>query len=116
MLKEDQMKAFFEENRLPSDTSAIVVSLSFEETLNKVSYYYTFDLSALFTQQLRAEKTTNELNFALIPVSINYNASTGQVTSVKQLQTITATRIRSANSKDNPMNIEIVYSGFKRTR
>ena len=116
LIKEDQMKAFFEENRLPSDTSAIVVSLSFEETLNKVSYYYTFDLSALFTQQLRAEKTTNELNFALIPVSINYNASTGQVTSVKQLQTITATRIRSANSKDNPMNIEIVYSGFKRTR
>lgn len=123
LIKEDQLKAFFEENKLPSDTSAIVVSLSSSvDSSNKVSYYYTYNLSELFTQQLRTENTTDELNFALVPVSINSNSSTGQVTSVKQLQTITATRISSgirfANDSTikNPMDIEMVYSGFKRTR
>ena len=114
LIKEDQIKSFFTENKLPADTSAIVASLSSTvDSSNKVSYHYTYDLSALFTQQLRAKNTAHELNFALIPVSINSNASTGQVTAIKQLQTITATRIRSANNSINPMNIEMVYSAFK---
>ena len=52
----------------------------------------------------------------LVPVSVNSNTSTGSVSAVKQLQTISATRIRSANNGVNPMDIEMVYSGFRLTR
>ena len=53
------------------------------------------------------------LRYCAFSGTINSNASTGQVTAIKQLQTITATRIRSANNSINPMNIEMVYSAFK---
>jgi hypothetical protein len=47
---------------------------------------------------------------------VNSNAATGGISAVKQLQTISATRIRSANNVVNPMDIEMVYSGFHLTR
>jgi hypothetical protein len=117
LIKEEQLADFFSKNELPADTNAIVSSLSASvDSLDNVLYAYKYDLSALLTQELRKKDRVNELKFALIPVSVTTNSSTGSVTSIKQLQTITTTRIRSANNILSPMNVEMVYCSFNRTR
>ena len=68
----------------------------------------------MLAQQLRSsDKTIQELNFILVPVTVTTNSSTSTVTSVKQQQTLSATRIRSANDESKPMDVELVYSGFR---
>ena len=81
-----------------------------------MSYSYTYDLSALLTQQLRSDEWADELRFVLVPVSVQANSSTGAITAVSPLQTISATRIRSANNTVAPMNLEVVYAGFNNRR
>ena len=66
------------------------------------------------TAQLRQQEKIDELKFTLVPVSITTNSATGDITSVKQLQTISATCIRSANNTIDPMDIEVVYAGFNK--
>ena len=113
LIKEEELSSFFTENKLPSDTSAIIASLvASTDDSNNISYSYSYDLSSLLTKELRTTDTKGELKFALIPVAVNSNSSTGQVISVKPLQTITVTRIRSANNSATPMNLDVVYSGF----
>lgn len=117
LLRADKQGTFFAKNELPSDTVAILSSLSAQtDSLANVSYSYTYDLSGMLTQQLRNAERVESLEFVLVPVSVKSNASTGSVSAVKQLQTISATRIRSANNAVNPMDIEMVYSGFHLTR
>ena len=67
----------------------------------------------MLTTQLRSQEDIQDLTFTLVPVSIESNTN-GQITAVKQLQTISATRIRSANNLDAPMDIELVYAGFNK--
>jgi hypothetical protein len=117
LIKENHMDEFLSKNEVPADSVAIIASLSLEvDSLSQVSYYYTYDLSSLLTAELRSDEQVEELQFALLPVSVVTNSSTGKVSSVKQLQTISATCIRSASNTDDPMDIEVVYSGFSRTR
>jgi hypothetical protein len=117
LIQKDHLHNFFTKNEVPADSVAIIASLSLEvDSLSQVSYYYTYDLSSLLTAELRSDEQVEELQFALLPVSVVTNSSTGKVSSVKQLQTISATCIRSASNTDDPMDIEVVYSGFSRTR
>ncbi len=117
LVKESNYDTFFAKNELPNDTSAIVATLSSQtDTTGNVSYFYSYDLSTLLTNQLRATQRDDILNFVLVPVSVETSNSTSTITSVKQLQTISATRIRSAANTSQPMDIEVVYSGFNKTR
>ena len=70
----------------------------------------------MLTKQIRSQQRVNQLTFVLVPVAITTNNSTGSILSVKPLQTISATRIRSANNPITPMDIEVVYAGFSKTR
>ena len=70
----------------------------------------------MLTHQIRSHQQVEELTFVLVPVAVTTNSSTGAVVSVKPLQTISATCIRSANNPLTPMDIELVYAGFSRTR
>jgi hypothetical protein len=114
LLREDKMESFFAHNELPTDTVAILSNLVTEvDTLGNISLYYSYDLSGLFTHQLRSQDDVQELNFVLVPVAVETSASSSStVTSVKPLQTVSATHVRSANSSEQPMDIEMVYSGF----
>lgn len=117
LIKENQLESFFSTNQLPSDTCAVVATLTTSvDSLDNVLYSYTYNLSSMLTQQLRNKKNVSELRFALVPVSVIGNSSTNIITSIKQMQTISATRIRSANNSTNPMDIEMVYCSFNRTR
>ena len=116
LIKENHLNDFFSKNTVPSDSVAIVASLSAStDTLGNIAYGYTYDLSTFFTLQLRKKDRIDELNFVLVPVAITTNSSTGSITSIKQLQTISATRIRSANNSVSPMDLEMVYCSFNRT-
>lgn len=118
LIKESNYSTFFTKNELPTDTSAIVATLSSAtDTTGNVSYYYSYDLSSLLTDQLRAAEREDILNFILVPVTVETSSSSSStITAVKQLQSISATRIRSAANASQPMDIELVYSGFNKTR
>ena len=113
LLLADRQETFFAKNELPSDTVALLASLSAQtDSLAHVTYSYTYDLSSMLTKQLRKDEKVERLEFVLVPVSVVSNSSQGGINAVKPLQTISATRIRSANNSINPMDIEMVYSGF----
>ena len=115
LIKEGSFATFFSKNEMPTDTNAIVATLTAtSDSLDNVSYCYTYDLSAMLTQQLRTSEKVDSLHFMLVPVAVSANSATGAISSVKQLQTISATYIRSANNPIDPMDIEFVYSGFSK--
>jgi hypothetical protein len=120
LIKKEEMNKFFTENKSPSDSVAIISALSATaDSLDNISYHYTYNLSNMLTKQIRSEQKneqkTDELTFVLVPVSVTTNSSNGAVLTTKPLQTISATCIRSANNQDNPLDLEIVYAGFSRT-
>ena len=115
LIRTDKLESFFAKNELPSDSTAIISALStYTNSDEKTAHCYTYDLSKLLTAQLRQQEKIDELKFTLVPVSITTNSATGDITSVKQLQTISATCIRSANNTIDPMDIEVVYAGFNK--
>lgn len=117
LIKESHLDEFLSKNVAPADSVAIVASLSLDvDSMSNVSYSYIYDLSSLLTSQLRKGADVEEVQFALLPVAVETNSSTGKISSVKQQQTISATYIRSASNTIDPMNIEVVYSGFSLTR
>ncbi len=120
LLKESALTRFFKEKELPSDTCALLSSLtSGTDTAGNVIYYYNYDLSTLLTQQLREEQTTDSLRMVLVPVAVTsssssdyYGTSSTTISAVRPQQTISATTIRSASNTEKPMRLEVVYSGF----
>lgn len=119
LIKEDYMETFFAKNHLPSDTAAIIGTLTATtDSLANVSYSYSYDLSKLLTNQLRSDAPAEVVNFMLVPVAVSTttSSSTTTITSVKPLQTISATCIRSADNPIDPMDIEMVYSAFNTQR
>ena len=109
------MESFFAKKEVPSDTVAILAPLSaVADTLGNISYSYTYDLSGMLTQQLRAANPQEQLDFVLVPVTVENASSSTSITSVKQLQTISTTYIRSANNSVRPMDVEMLYSGFNK--
>jgi hypothetical protein len=117
LIQKDNMSTFFSKNEMPSDSVAIIAALTASaDSLDNVSYKYTYDLSTLLTHYIRNNNQVETINFVLVPVAVQTNSSTGAVQAVKPLQTISATRIRSANNSETPMDIEMVYSGFSKTR
>ncbi len=55
---------------------------------------------------------TDTLSMVMVPVTATSSSSSGAVTSIKEQQTISATVIYSAQYEENPMEVEVVYSGF----
>ena len=113
LIKESSMERFFRNHELPTDTCALICSLTQgTDSIGDAIYYYTYDLSDFLTNQLRHASTDSILNMLLVPVTIETtttSSSTTAITSVKQQQTMSATKIRSAK---NGLKLELVYSGF----
>ena len=122
LIKEEALHRFFSSNELPSDSCALLQAITTStDSLEETHYYYTYDLSTLLTQQIRnadpAKALPDTLNMVLVPVDVTTSAvssssSSTTITGVKHKQTVSATAIRSANIKNDPMRMEVVYSGF----
>ena len=114
LIREESMPRFFVFRELPTDTCALLGQLTqgVDSAGNNI-YYYDYDMSDFLTRELRQRTEFGDtiLNMLLVPVSIETVAgsTTGAVSSVRQEQTMSATKIRSAK---NGMQLEIVYSGF----
>ena len=113
LIREQSMIRFFKNKELPSDTCALLGQLTQSvDSVGDEIYYYSYDLSDFLTNQLRKASNDTVLNLLLVPVTIGTtltSSSSTAVTSVRQQQTVSATKIRSAK---NGMKLEIVYSGF----
>ncbi len=112
LIKENSMERFFKNHELPTDTCALLSELKQgTDSIGDTFYYYSYDLSDFLTNQLRHASTDSVLNMLLVPVTVQSSttSSTTAITSVRQQQTISATKIRSAK---NGLILELVYSGF----
>ena len=121
LIREESLERFFLNRELPSDTCALLGTLTQGvDSVGDAIYYYSYDMSDFLTDRLHKilreklyEVNNNPtLNMLLVPVTIGTSTvsnSTTAVTSVRQQQTVSATKIRSAK---NGMKLEIVYSGF----
>ena len=115
LIKESAMNRFFSQRELPTDTCALLADFTRGTSKEgETEYYYTYDLSGLLTRQLRSSNNPDTLNMVLVPVDVvtATSNSTTYIISIKQQQTVSATVTYSANNPTNPMNIEVVYSGF----
>ena len=112
LIKENSLDRFFRNRELPTDTCALLGTLTQGvDSIGDAIYYYSYDLSEFLTNQLRQETNDSILNMLLVPVTVesSTSSSTVSVTSVRQQQTLSATKIRSAK---NGLKLEMVYSGF----
>ena len=115
LIKEASLDRFFAKRELPTDTCALLADLT--KGTNKegeTEYYYTYDMSALLTKQLRYENNPDTLNMVMVPVDVvsATNNSTTYIVSIKPKQTVSATVTYSSENPTKPMDIEVVYSGF----
>lgn len=109
LIRESSMERFFLNHELPSDTCALMASISSDTENGETRYYYSYDLSALLTQQLRnASHPDPVLDMVLVPVGVQRNSSSA-IVAVKQLQTLSATQIKPS---DIGTNLHVIYSGF----
>ena len=120
LIKEESMERFFKKHELPTDTCALLGTLTqgVDSAGNNI-YYYSYDMSDFIANGLHkilngesSETIAEELNMLLVPVTIETSTtsySTSAVSSVRQQQTLSATKIRSAK---NGMSLEMVYCGF----
>ncbi len=115
LIREESMFRFFLFRELPSDTCALLGQLTQGvDSAGNTIYYYNYDMSDFLTRELRNRTELGDtiLNMMLVPVSVetaSVSSTPSAVTSVRQQQTMSATKIRSAKSG---MQLEIVYSGF----
>ena len=121
LIREESLERFFLNKELPSDTCALLGTLTQGvDSVGDAIYYYSYDMSDFLTDRLHKilreklyeENNNPTLNMLLVPVTIGTSTvsnSATAVTSVRQQQTVSATKIRSAK---NGMKLEIVYSGF----
>ena len=121
LIREESLERFFVNKELPSDTCALLGTLTQGvDSVGDAIYYYSYDMSDFLTDRLHKilrenlyeENNNPTLNMLLVPVTIGtstVSTSATAVTSVRQQQTVSATKILSAK---NGMKLEIVYSGF----
>ena len=119
LIKEDAFDRFFYEDAVVSDTCAMY-SETYQETDSVTAlkrYYYKFSMASLLTQYLRdtVGNLADTLQMLMVPIDIKTaqtSSNTSIISSITQKQTWTITSVRSSVASDEPLDIEIVYSGF----
>lgn len=116
-----RIHSFFENKELPLDTVAILSPLySGVDSVGNTIHYYSFDISTVLTNILHSPQTQLSNNqemmrMALVPVTVSFSANNStQVTSIKEAQTISATRLYSAKNPATHMSLQVVSSLFSK--
>lgn len=116
LIKESAMERFFKKKEALSDTCAIVASISSKQIdATTYEYYYSFDISDIVLQELRAREeqdvnVVDDLDMLLVPV--NPTKQSTVITAVKAEYLMTNVVLKSAQNKSKPMKLSLVYSGF----
>lgn len=118
LIKEDAVDEFFKERQLPSDTVAFLADLDKENiTSTTFTYHYTFyDLASLIEHELKKDSKQEFLDMVLIPVRVTRVASGSSsqmiISEINPATQMQAVSIFSGKNKENPMRLEIVFSGY----
>lgn len=114
LVKESAYDRFFAKRELPTDTCAILASVSYElnEEKDGYDYYYEFDLAKLISTEFRDNPSpTDNYKLVLVPVSLQYDGN-NSIIQVKHQNVMSVTKICSGTHPDKPMKLKMVYSGF----
>ncbi len=120
LVREDKMDSFFKTNQLPNDSTVWLSTLESKKiSENKYKYYYSFaHLNQFVKKAIKSEGTKEYISFYLVPVTAKYRIesngynTTRVLTEIRQDMRMHATTIFSGANKENPMVLELVYSGF----
>ena len=112
LIKESEYDNFFKLNKLPTDSTAILASISSEVVSGEYQYFYSFDMARMITKELNSSKgLTEPENFILVPVSIKYDGNK-IISQMKPQNLMSACKICSGQHSKRPMKLNLVYSGF----
>lgn len=114
LVKESEYDNFFRNRKLPTDSTAILSTISYEidSLTNKLHYFYSFNLAGLITRELKKTSDSPEnIKFVIVPVSLQYDGNSS-VIQVKHQNLMSAVEICSGTNKKRPMKLNVVYSGF----
>ncbi|MBR6018242.1 MAG: DUF4270 family protein [Paludibacteraceae bacterium] len=113
LVKETAAERVLGGKEMPSDTCAIVASLTQgTDSAGNAIYYYSYDLASLLTRELRQDSVPEQLQLRMLPVDVTTtttSSSTTVISSVREAQALSATKIRSAQSG---LTLKLVYCGF----
>ncbi|MCQ2345347.1 MAG: DUF4270 domain-containing protein [Paludibacteraceae bacterium] len=127
LVKEDAFDRFFGDHPVLSDTSAMYsyIKSEIDSVSGDLEHFYSFSMNSILTYFLRdTTQMVDTLNMLLVPVDITTTSSSSTsssssattIVSIKQSSNVSVTKLRSAQHPGDPMNIEIVYSGFSDVR
>ena len=120
LIREESLERFFINKELPSDTCALLGTLTQGvDSVGDAIYYYSYDMSDFLTDRLHKilreklyeENNNPTLHMLLVPVTIGTSTvsnSATAVTSARQQQSVSATQLRSAQ---HGLKLELVSSG-----
>lgn len=119
LIKESEYNDFFKKKALPSNTTAILGTYSYEKNsdTDEYDYFYSFDIAKLLANEFKnarlssANPLTNEMSFIMVPVKVTSD-SNGNVTEVAQQFLLNAVTICGGNHDKKPIKARVVYSGF----
>ena len=112
LIKESQYDDFFKYNKLPTDSTAILATISSEVVSGQYQYFYSFDMAKMITKEFNGSKALAEIeNFILVPVSVKYDGNK-QISQMKPQNLMSACKICSGQHSKRPMKLNLVYSGF----
>ena len=113
LLDKSELPTYFTDNKNLNDTLALLSSLNYAvDSIGDTYYYYSYNLATLLTKRLHGSgeiAPDSTLSMVLIPVT---STATGTMQTVKPTQVLTATELQSAQSEENPMKLELLFSGF----
>lgn len=115
LIKEDSIANFFDNNKLPDDTYAVLGAYTpaLNDSTGEYNYYYRFNTAKLIATEIKNKSYPQNgyLNMRLVPVRVKFNSS-NSVTEVKHQFLMTGVTVKSGSNPVSPMRINAVFSGF----
>jgi hypothetical protein len=118
LIKESEYSNFFKKKAIPSNTTAIIGTYSYQKNseTEEYEYFYSFDIANMIANEFKNSKTSgialsdNE-KFLLVPVRVTSD-SNGNVTEVTQQFLLSAVTLCGGNHTTRPIKARVVYSSF----
>ena len=103
MVRESEFEGFFEDNKLPNDSTSVL------GIYNSSSMAYVFDLSKYLSNEFKKNDVREFDELVLVPVSVTVSGTS--ILSVEHTLRLQAMTIRTEKHR-SPLRIRTIFSGF----